>query len=500
MTTTVFTPGTKVASSWLNDVDATAYDGVINVKHAAYGAVGDGSTDDTNAIKAAVAAAGDYGTIYFPSGTYKVTSRIDVPYSYHTWYGDGRGSTFIKFAPTADGVCVRLGTSANLTNQQLISGMTFTSADSTYAKVAIQTYDTSATTIRDVAITGTVLAGGTYAWCGGVGGSIGIHTKGREALTVDTCYISANNPVFIDTNIRSTGAVQVDSDFTALRNVYMIAYNYPNVLIDDAVDLSNFSMIDCPMVRGTYAVYWVGTAATRATSGFVIRSSRWEQAETSGYFGIEVRPYTNLYGFEIDGLQLPGTESGVNPAGIKIAKMINPVLKSIISNQTTGTVLDVASTVVGLRWENCFWGTSTTVTLTGQKQIWAMPRVLATDPLPRTAQYDQDTNTRNGLKFAGGLEGWGVSLADDASVTIGTSSTRGFVDIVSSESVGATYFLPGGGATIEVSDPAGTFVNSDTDTLNCVFWDGSAYKLRNRRGSTFIYYVILRGSQASLEV
>jgi hypothetical protein len=51
----------------------------VNVKD--YGAVGDGTTDDSNAvinaIAAAVAAGG--GTIYFPTGTYRITSQLVIP-------------------------------------------------------------------------------------------------------------------------------------------------------------------------------------------------------------------------------------------------------------------------------------------------------------------------------------------------------------------------------------------------------------------------------------
>ena len=46
----------------------------INIKD--FGAVGDGTTDDTNAINAAIAA-NNGNVLWFPSGTYKITSRID---------------------------------------------------------------------------------------------------------------------------------------------------------------------------------------------------------------------------------------------------------------------------------------------------------------------------------------------------------------------------------------------------------------------------------------
>jgi hypothetical protein len=57
---------------------ATAPDDWHNVK-GDYGAVGDGTTDDTTAINNAItgaAAAG--GTVYFPPGTYRVNGTIEV--------------------------------------------------------------------------------------------------------------------------------------------------------------------------------------------------------------------------------------------------------------------------------------------------------------------------------------------------------------------------------------------------------------------------------------
>ena len=52
---------------------------VVNVKDDAYGAKGDGVTDDTTAINAAIAALGaNGGNIYFPVGTYIISSTIEL--------------------------------------------------------------------------------------------------------------------------------------------------------------------------------------------------------------------------------------------------------------------------------------------------------------------------------------------------------------------------------------------------------------------------------------
>ena len=51
---------------------------VINVKHPDYGAVGDGTTDDTTAIQAAIAAMTDGSAILFPAGTYVVSSTLTL--------------------------------------------------------------------------------------------------------------------------------------------------------------------------------------------------------------------------------------------------------------------------------------------------------------------------------------------------------------------------------------------------------------------------------------
>jgi len=81
MATTNFSAGTVIASSWLNDVDDYVYSHpVFNVKSETYGAMGDGTTDDTAAIQAALDAAklAGGGTVIFPIGVYRCTSALSL--------------------------------------------------------------------------------------------------------------------------------------------------------------------------------------------------------------------------------------------------------------------------------------------------------------------------------------------------------------------------------------------------------------------------------------
>lgn len=65
-----------------------------------YGALGNGVTDDTKAIQAALEAAGRAApaTLYFPAGTYMLNGMIEIKNNV-SWLGESRDTSFIKAGP-----------------------------------------------------------------------------------------------------------------------------------------------------------------------------------------------------------------------------------------------------------------------------------------------------------------------------------------------------------------------------------------------------------------
>ena len=73
-----------------------------DVTNRAFGATGDGSTDDTAAIELAIAALPDPGVLYFPPGTYIISNTLDLGDRGNiTVRGAGQGVSIIKWIASA---------------------------------------------------------------------------------------------------------------------------------------------------------------------------------------------------------------------------------------------------------------------------------------------------------------------------------------------------------------------------------------------------------------
>lgn len=87
-----------------------------------YGATGDGIVDDTTFVNAAITAAtaaGAFGTgvVYFPAGTYKITTGILIDASKVCLRGDqAGGKSTLNFSAIVSGPVLTVGTASNVTN------------------------------------------------------------------------------------------------------------------------------------------------------------------------------------------------------------------------------------------------------------------------------------------------------------------------------------------------------------------------------------------------
>lgn len=119
-----------------------------------YGAVGDGTTDDTAGITAAInAAATAGGTVWFPPGTYLIESSLPA-YDNVKLLGPDRGQVTIK-AGTGLSTAMILGTSGNTVTRFTVQGITLDGGWTTNSDVlaGIQITNGSEITVQDCRLT-----------------------------------------------------------------------------------------------------------------------------------------------------------------------------------------------------------------------------------------------------------------------------------------------------------------------------------------------------------
>lgn len=166
-----------------------------------YGAKGDFTTDDTDAINACIAAAylnlggvDTGGIVYFPAGLYLITGTILIEDNRIHLMGAGKHASTILFNPTANSApCVHFTKGASVLYQCSIRRLGIMVTGTATGKIGIQASDTSELVIEDVAM----LMGTTLA-------SVGIKLRGRELTTLNRCSISAVQPLIIAANPNSS--------------------------------------------------------------------------------------------------------------------------------------------------------------------------------------------------------------------------------------------------------------------------------------------------------
>lgn len=124
--------------------------GQINVKDSPYGATGNGTTDDRNAIQSAIdAAAMAFGggvylriEVCIPAGNYRCDSGLTIPYGL-SLVGHA-GGTVLNFSNAGSSVtAIQWGTSAQDVSHGVLSGLTIYGPGTTTSSIGVMVGDTS---------------------------------------------------------------------------------------------------------------------------------------------------------------------------------------------------------------------------------------------------------------------------------------------------------------------------------------------------------------------
>jgi len=118
-------------TGWDGDTHAPEKDDVYDVMREQrfsvkdHGATGDGTTDDTAAIQAAIDAGGEGSTIYFPrpSVNYKIVGTLDADNNYQSFVGENQVDTLINGNTSNDPVIEVTGSDCRIENLRVASGV-----------------------------------------------------------------------------------------------------------------------------------------------------------------------------------------------------------------------------------------------------------------------------------------------------------------------------------------------------------------------------------------
>lgn len=400
----------------------------------AFGAKGDGVTDDTAAIQAAFAAAVAGQVIYFPSGNYLVTDTCTVTKdNVHVW-GTGVRSCKVTFNPASAKACFKVDNAfagSDRTYGGTTRGIFFVSGNTTQQKIAIDLVDTSGYVVREVWVDPTNSS--TPPWRGA--NSIGIRYRGRELTRTYNVRLWADTPVQISADPYVSSPVSCDHFH--MSGSYLLATpggGNACFKIDDGIIVTNFTIDgDNAWIVDKYGFYWVETGGTSAVAQNIqISNVRMEQA-------------TDLTG---DSIHIDHTKGIYNLTLNTVAAAINQDNSFLIKGVTNLSLLNTWSgtnnaakhhvnfdRITDLAFLNCYWQINTLATLTGLTATEQVPNAQSAATLPPSGKWSNTT--------ALGTKGFQVNKLDaigGGSLAIGANSS-------------ALAFGQTGGSGVTVNDP-----------------------------------------------
>lgn len=215
----------------ISNQPAMAQFSIINVKNAPYNAQGDGVTDDSAAIQAAVnaASARPGSTVYFPIGTYFHSAAISVTNNRTTLRGQNRAQT------TLTGAAFNL-TGPGLNMSQLTTSVTNPVSFTTASKVGVS--NCSFNTALGFAYTDDIQIG-NCDFNTGAANSLTVAICNR--VNVDTCSFTGTTSTPVLLNHSSTNDLSVRRSNFVTEGNYAVGLSFGNRILFETCTFQNTS-------------------------------------------------------------------------------------------------------------------------------------------------------------------------------------------------------------------------------------------------------------------
>lgn len=308
----------------------------------AYGAAGNYTQDDTESVRATVAAvavAGSLGyvggKVYFPKGTYKITAPVVINTSYVQLWGDVQHGVTIYFVPTANGACFQFDASGATLWNCGIKRLRFASNDTTYKKTMVKVVDCRAFQVEDI-----ISADGE--WTGN--GSIGLHYCGRDLLSVRDSWFAADQPMKVSVNPNFAANAMDFAVFEHTQFAVQAGISNYNIEIDDGVAWSRNVWRDCDGARGLGFIRWNDTTSTSPSFSNCFEGAAQEQSIAGSTYAFDLQSTVQQLQETVFNRVSSGNTTGIN--GIKLRKAFDTKIGSFV--QVGGDALNMDSTCRGL--------------------------------------------------------------------------------------------------------------------------------------------------------
>jgi hypothetical protein len=443
---------------------------VFNIRDPAYGGIVDGTADDSAALQAAIATAQSVGggIIWLGIGTLKVVTGAVVSTDGIKICGAGSGATVIKFAPTADGPCIRADGSGVSIWDFEVSGVEFQSTDTTHVKEMIRLVDCRRPLIEDV-------TSQDGLWNGV--GSMGLRIYGRDWIKVRDSWFAADQPLKIEVNPNLASNALDYAMFECVQFAVQAGVSAYNVEIANGVTWSNNTWRDCDAARGLGFARWIDTTSPGASFENLFEGCRQEQSIAGATYSFDLESTVQQLQNTVFTRCIPG----ININGIKLRKAfytrIDPWL------QVAGDALNMDSSCRGLIAPNfVLAGSATTTGLSG-----VVGHVQMSNPDFGNIANQGDNDATLTALASSPVQRFTVALTANRAVTLSaTNAHRGAKFRIVRSGLGDGTLDVGGLVTI----PARTAAMVDTEH------DGSGWRLTaySVLGPTFSALIVNQGA------